>query len=429
MAVVSSCAGDGDADVQPLKLGKPMQDETGQPEQFTKASDSDDSESSGNHRPWLVPVIVCVWILTSISTLMVNKQLFSGSRFPFPLFLLLIHQGSFATLLTGCRCLAPTAVLKVAMPGSFGVSLSVWLRQFLALGLLQALSMGLQNEALSLVSAHAVIMVSASKPVLVALLQMALKLASFSSIQLKALVCVTLGVSASVTGEVSMSLRGFVCLFGAQVTEAGRIVLMQQLLEDSTSKLDVLTLLSLSSPACLLLLAPSAYFLELQDKDLSMLPSMLSFGVFVSTILAFGVNVLSAQVVKVTSALSLTLLGVVKDFMGVFLSAWLFSVPLSISQVMGYSVAVLFINVYKDLGKQGASIGNISLPEAVSLLLPTKLRSNARMVIWIILLVGVGSIMVAGSQHLMVNMASWPVFAEPNFMVLSETNFTLRGGR
>ncbi|OLP74793.1 hypothetical protein AK812_SmicGene45537, partial [Symbiodinium microadriaticum] len=93
--------------------------------------------------------------------------------------------------------------------------------------------------ALSLVSAHAVIMVSASKPVLVALLQMALKLASFSSIQLKALVCVTLGVSASVTGEVSMSLRGFVCLFGAQVTEAGRIVLMQQLLEDSTSKLDV----------------------------------------------------------------------------------------------------------------------------------------------------------------------------------------------
>ncbi|OLP85962.1 hypothetical protein AK812_SmicGene32990 [Symbiodinium microadriaticum] len=58
MAVVSFCAGDGDADVQPLKLGKPMQDETGQPEQFTKASDSDDSESSGNHRPWTLDLEV-----------------------------------------------------------------------------------------------------------------------------------------------------------------------------------------------------------------------------------------------------------------------------------------------------------------------------------------------------------------------------------
>ncbi|CAE7605695.1 unnamed protein product [Symbiodinium natans] len=407
---------DGGDDLEPQKLGK----ETSAADVFTKACSEE--EGSSSHGSPLVPLTVLAWILTSISTLMVNKRLFSGSRFPFPLLLLLIHQGCFAVLLTGCRpgcrrliwpgsrCLAPSAVLKVVMPGFASVSLRAWLRQYLLLGLLQALSMGLQNKALSLVSAHAVIMLSASKPVLVALLQAALKLASFTGTQLKALVCVTLGVSASVTGEVSMSLHGFVFLFGAQVTEAMRIVLMQHLLEDSASKLDVLTLLSLSSPACVLLLTPWAYFLELRGQDLSTMPSLLSSGILVSTVLAFGVNVLSAQVVKVTGALSLVLLGVVKDFMGVFLSAWLFAVPLSIMQVLGYSVAVMFINVYKDLAKRGADAGKISLGEAVSLLLPTKLRCmDVRLAIGTVLLLGAGCIGFFSSRQLMVNMTDLPL--------------------
>ncbi|CAJ1406291.1 unnamed protein product [Effrenium voratum] len=59
-------------------------------------------------------------------------------------------------------------------------------------------------------------------------------------------------------------------------------------------------------------------------------------------------KVISAQVIKVTSALALTLLGVIKDFLGVFLSSWLFAAPISAGQVAGYAVAVLFINLYKD---------------------------------------------------------------------------------
>ncbi|CAJ1340194.1 unnamed protein product [Effrenium voratum] len=356
----------------PPEVGKSCTDEDLDP-RFAEVTKSRPVLLKEEEKGLLVPLVVAAWIVTSTSTLIFNKQLFSGGRFPFPLTLLTVHQGTFAVVLNGFQLLAPMSLQRVVMPGAQNLTCRMFLRQFLPLGALQAVAMATQNEALSMVSAHAVIMVSASKPVLVALLQVCFGLAPFSPMQLKVLLCVALGVAASVTGEVNMSLPGFIFLCAAQITESSRIVLMQRLLGDSTRELDVLSLLAMSSPACLVVLLTSASFFELAHMDFSTNKEQL-LGVAASTGLAFMVNVISAQVIKVTSALALTLLGVIKDFLGVFLSSWLFAAPISAGQVAGYAVAVLFINLYKAVQRAEAGGSAVSALELLQPLMPRPLR-------------------------------------------------------
>ncbi|CAE8725276.1 unnamed protein product, partial [Polarella glacialis] len=323
-------------------------------------------------RNWAAAIVLVGWMVTSITTLLFHKHLFSGGRFPYPLTLLLTHQCFAAVLLNGVQLLAPRCIVQRVMPASVrGTTLKQWMQSFLLIGIFQAVSMATQNMALQLVSTHFVIMLSATKPALVAIFQVSIGLAPFNLLQLKVLLCVGLGVSVAVAGEGQLEWDGFVYLVLAQVTEAWRIILMQKVFGDTTREMDALTMLSLSSPACLAILLPAAYLSEIQFMDSKVFENSSLSGVGISTFLAFGVNLISAQVVKSTSAIALVLLGVVKDFTGIFVSAWLFSARLSPVQVLGYAAAVGFINSYREIKKNEAAYANAGLVDVtVRLLLP-----------------------------------------------------------
>jgi len=67
---------------------------------------------------------------------------------------------------------------------------------------------------------------------------------------------------------------------------------------------------------------------------------------------AFCLNIALILVVQYTSSLVLTLSGIVKDALLVILSVVMFATPVTILQVVGFSVSIGGINYYKNLREQ-----------------------------------------------------------------------------
>jgi hypothetical protein len=84
-----------------------------------------------------------------------------------------------------------------------------------------------------------------------------------------------------------------------------------------------------------------------------------------------------------TSALILTLSGVVKDVLLVVLSLTIFGAPVSVLQYLGYAVALLALNLHKDYKKLLATIPPQPAlavqkeEEAICLLEPGKDKNSA----------------------------------------------------
>jgi hypothetical protein len=68
-------------------------------------------------------------------------------------------------------------------------------------------------------------------------------------------------------------------------------------------------------------------------------------------LVAFSLNIASVMLIAHTSALTLTLAGIVKDILLVFLSMTIFEAPVTLLQFMGYTVALLALNLHKDYKK------------------------------------------------------------------------------
>mmetsp|Transcript_68806 Transcript_68806/g.194190 ORF Transcript_68806/g.194190 Transcript_68806/m.194190 type:complete len:403 (-) Transcript_68806:143-1351(-) len=290
------------------------------------------------------------WVMSSISLLLYNKHLYragkGGGGFPFPLTLVTVHQLALGMLLWAVRVAAPASLRSQLMPGR-GSSLGDRARAIVPIALLQAVALAAQNQALQLSSAHFVIMLNATKPVLVSLLQSAFGLAELKCLHLQIVSAISAGVMLAVAGEVQFVLAGLVALLVAQVTEGIRIVLIQKSLSGE-DELDAATLLSYSAPVCALVLAPVAAVAEVRTMEASTIRQLNLLPLVVSTVLAALVNISGVMVIQKTDALILVLAGIVKDFIGIFVSVWFFAATLMPSQVVGYSIAVLFINVYRE---------------------------------------------------------------------------------
>lgn len=84
--------------------------------------------------------------------------------------------------------------------------------------------------------------------------------------------------------------------------------------------------------------------------------------------IAFGLNVAMVLLISNTSAVVVTLTGVVKDILLVVLSVFIFGSPVSTIQVIGYTIALLGINTHKEYKKDSEliskKIGSLGLYHA-----------------------------------------------------------------
>lgn len=303
------------------------------------------------------------WMASSMAMMLFNKSLFRGG-FRFGSALVLMHQICIAIVFWLYRLL----IQQSSHSPSCRVNAKSWMCCFLPIGIMQALAMTSQQKAIALCSVHFVVMVSAVKPVLVSLLQIMLGLSVSSGTQLKILFIVSLGVMLSVAGEAEFNLFGLACLILAQVTESIRTVLIQRVFSANSEHqgLDPSAMLAYSSPAAIVGLLPLVFLFDEISMDLSGFLQPGVPGLLMNTALALLVSFQSNQVIQKTDALVLTLSGIVKDFVTVFMSAYIFSATLTIAQITGYAVSVLFINVFREFKRQEETFKDSGLLEVTA---------------------------------------------------------------
>ncbi len=210
-------------------------------------------------------------------------------------------------------------------------------------------------------------MLKAFTPVAVLALSVLTGLESSTWMEMNIIALISLGVALSSVGELQFSWIGFIFQAMGLLAESGRLVLTNILLKKL--KLDSLTTLYYLSPLCFMLNAMAFSIFELPTFEWRIVfQGKFIFIMLLNGMVAFSLNIASVMLISNTSALVLTLSGVVKDVLLVLLSLSIFGSPVSVLQYLGYAVALLALNLHKDYKKLlavAAPIPNIPVQQSI----------------------------------------------------------------
>lgn len=183
-----------------------------------------------------------------------------------------------------------------------------------------------------------------------------LEQSSFTEVYIVTIICV--GVALTSVGESYFSFAGFTFQTLAIMAESSRLVLTNLLMKQL--KLDPLSSLYYIAPLCALFIGFACLLFEFQDLPWERMQTNDFMTIMlVNGGVAFTLNVAVVLLISNTSALVLTLAGIVKDILLVFLSVTLFGSPVTPLQYAGYSLALLGLNLHKEYKKNPERIGNL----------------------------------------------------------------------
>lgn len=111
------------------------------------------------------------------------------------------------------------------------------------------------------------------------------------------------------------------------------------------------------APLCALLIGIACFFWEFNELPWArMYTTEFVVTMLINATIAFTLNIAVVLLISNTSALVLTLAGIVKDILLVFLSVVVFESPVTPLQYAGYGVALLGLNLHKEYKKSPEKI-------------------------------------------------------------------------
>lgn len=196
-------------------------------------------------------------------------------------------------------------------------------------------------------------MLKAFTPVSVLLFSVLAGLEKASFIEVNIVLIISVGVALTSIGELDFNMTGFLFQFFAVIFESSRLVLVGLFLKKLG--LDSLSTLYYIAPLCGAAIGCACFAFEASLLPMDKLMSPFFWGILVlNGLVAFTLNIASVMLIKHTSALTLTLAGVVKDILLVLLSMMIFKSPVSLLQYLGYAVSLLALNLHKEYKKNAA---------------------------------------------------------------------------
>mmetsp|Transcript_34154 Transcript_34154/g.57390 ORF Transcript_34154/g.57390 Transcript_34154/m.57390 type:complete len:334 (-) Transcript_34154:142-1143(-) len=282
---------------------------------------------------------VFLWIGLSAGVILFNKYLLSDYGFPYPVALTMIHMGF-------CSIVAALVVRVFKWIPSNNMEVEVYMRSVVPIGFLYAVVLWLGNTAYLYLSVSFIQMLKALSPVSVFLVGSLAGTEIFTVATLSNMIVVTVGVLIASYGEINFVIIGVVVQLASILCESTRLTLVQILLQRKGLKLNPFTTMYYISPACFAFLAiPFAIFEYEQMKQDSSLK--FDLGLFtLNACMALALNLAVFLLIGKTSALSMNVAGVVKDWLLIGLSVWLFSAPVSSLSLEGYLLAFLGVCYY-----------------------------------------------------------------------------------
>jgi hypothetical protein len=289
---------------------------------------------------------VGIWISLSFSVIVYNKYILDPKMYgwPFPISLTMIHMAFCASLAA-----ALVRVLRVVdVPSSPPMTPSLYAASVLPIGALYALSLWFSNSAYIYLSVSFVQMLKALMPVAVYSLAVALRTDSFRRASMLNMLGISAGVAVAAYGEARLDAFGVALQLAAVAAEATRLVLIQVLLTSRGLSLNPITSLYCITPCCLAFLAVPWYFVELPRLQAAATsaarPDVFVFGT--NCLCAFALNLAVFLLVGKTSALTMNVAGVVKDWLLIAFSWTVIKDTVTPINLVGYGIAFLGVAYY-----------------------------------------------------------------------------------
>ncbi|EMR65815.1 putative duf250 domain membrane protein [Eutypa lata UCREL1] len=163
---------------------------------------------------------------------------------------------------------------------------------------------------------------------------------------------IVIGVAIASFGELKFNLVGFIYQVAGIIAEALRLVMVQRLLSSAEFKMDPLVSVYYYAPACALVNGVVTLFVEAPRMTMDDFYSLGVFTLIANALVAFLLNVSVVLLIGKTSAVVLTMSGVLKDILLVVASMAIFGDPVTGQQYAGYSIALAGL-VYYRLGREG----------------------------------------------------------------------------
>ncbi|TMW94209.1 hypothetical protein EJD97_010578 [Solanum chilense] len=284
---------------------------------------------------------VAIWIFLSFTVIVYNKYILDRKLYgwPFPISLTMIHM-------TFCSSLAflLVRVFKVVEPVS--LSRNVYLTCILPIGALYSVSLWLSNSAYIYLSVSFIQMLKALMPVAVYTIGILFKKDTFNNSTMGNMMAISVGVAIAAYGEAKYDSWGVFLQLLAVLFEATRLVMIQILLTSKGISLNPITSLYYVAPSCLVFLSIPWIFVELPILRQSS-SFQFDFAIFgTNSLCAFALNLAVFLLVGKTSALTMNVAGVVKDWLLIAFSWSVIKDTVTPVNLIGYGLAFLGVAYY-----------------------------------------------------------------------------------
>ncbi|KAI3524488.1 hypothetical protein L2E82_03184 [Cichorium intybus] len=284
---------------------------------------------------------VAIWIFLSFTVIVYNKYILDRNMYnwPYPISLTMIHMGFCSSL-----AYILVSVLKVVEPVQ--MTRDVYLKSVVPIGFLYSLSLWLSNSAYIYLSVSFIQMLKALMPVAVYSIGVLFKKEGFKGQTMSNMLSISFGVAIAAYGEAKYNSWGVTLQLGAVVFEATRLVLIQILLTSKGITFNPITSLYYVAPCCLIFLSVPWIIVELPKlRD----TSSFHFDYFIfgtNSICAFALNLAVFLLVGKTSALTMNVAGVVKDWLLIAFSWSVIKDTVTPINLFGYLIAFMGVAYY-----------------------------------------------------------------------------------
>eukprot|EP00472_Partenskyella_glossopodia_P008595 CAMPEP_0197517872 /NCGR_PEP_ID=MMETSP1318-20131121/2938_1 /TAXON_ID=552666 /ORGANISM="Partenskyella glossopodia, Strain RCC365" /LENGTH=475 /DNA_ID=CAMNT_0043067781 /DNA_START=122 /DNA_END=1549 /DNA_ORIENTATION=+ len=351
---VFSEADDGEA--EPLLPAKKLNSDDDIQQNNNNNSPLEAKEGEGGNKGFLpTSLAIGFYICCSAGMIIFNKYILFTLKFKRPLFLTISHM-VFAILTTnvlmGFDSLAPRGPnrqgsLHWLIGEKPNISWKAIILRVFPVGLFFALNLWLSNLALLFIPISLTAMIKKGSIMLVVIFSWIVGLSVPSCSKLSAAVVVTFGVIIATYHEVNISVFGMSVQMLAVTFDVARLILINLLLRSADLKLNHFHSLRLFAPCCAMCLIP----LLIAYEGFPSIPRLFAIGLPIlgaNLCLSFLVNISLLLVVQASSSTVLTLSGVGKDILLLWVSFFWFGSPIQAIQILGYVVSVFGILVYKN---------------------------------------------------------------------------------
>lgn len=304
-----------------------------------------DLNMAGTREVLVTYFYLLLYIILSSGQIFFNKWVLSSKEigFPYPLGLTLMHM-VFSSIL----CFIVIKVLKLIKLQD-GMTPEIYVSSVFPIGAMFAMTLWLGNTAYLYISVAFAQMLKAIMPVAVFLLGAAVGLEVLSCKMFLIMSVISFGVLVASYGEINVNWVGVVYQMGGVIGEALRLIFMEILLKRKGLKLNPITMMYYVSPCSTLCLFIPWIFLEKPKMDSTTNWKFDPVIMSLNALCTFALNVSVFLVISHTSALTIRVAGVVKDWVVVLLSALLFAdTKLTTINLFGYGVAIAGVAAYNN---------------------------------------------------------------------------------